>query len=203
MAAFAHAVELGADGVELDVRATADGQLAVVHDRHLPDGRRVGDVEAADLPDSVPLLGAALAACGQLLVNVEIKADTGDGLAVVDDVVAAIRAWAGRAIVSSFDPAVVDAVRERDPGVPTAQLTVLPDQGVDGLVAAVASRGHAAWHPHHAVLDEEVIAVVHAAGLRVNTWTVDDPARIVQLASWGVDAIVTNDVPTALRALGR
>jgi glycerophosphoryl diester phosphodiesterase len=203
VAAFAHAVALGAGGVELDVRATADRQLAVLHDGHLPDGRPIGAVDAADLPVSVPLLAAALEACGPLLVNVEIKADAGDGLAVVDDVVAAIAAWGGPTIVSSFDPAVVDAVRARDEGVPTAQLTYLLDQPLEDLVAAVAARGHRAWHPHHAMLDEAVIALVHRAGLLVNTWTVDDPARIAELAAWGVDGIVTNDVPTALQALGR
>ena len=45
--------------------------------------------------------------------------------------------------------------------------------------------------------------LAHAAGLGVNTWTVDDPARIAELAAWGVDGIVTNDIPTALAALGR
>ena len=37
----------------------------------------------------------------------------------------------------------------------------------------------------------------------MNTWTVDDPERIATLAGWGVDAVVSNDVPTALHALGR
>ena len=43
----------------------------------------------------------------------------------------------------------------------------------------------------------------HAEGLQVNVWTVDDPARIAELAGWGVDGIVTNVPDIARRALGR
>ena len=43
----------------------------------------------------------------------------------------------------------------------------------------------------------------HRAGLAVRAWTVDDPGRIAELAAMGTDAVVTNDVPAALEALGR
>ena len=49
IAAFALARVLGATWVELDVRVTADGALAVAHDAHLSDGRAVHEVLAADL----------------------------------------------------------------------------------------------------------------------------------------------------------
>jgi glycerophosphoryl diester phosphodiesterase len=71
--AFAAARRVGADGVELDVRATADGALAVHHDRHVPGVGDVTNVSAAELPGDVPLLGAALQGCAGLRVNVEIK----------------------------------------------------------------------------------------------------------------------------------
>lgn len=204
VAAFAAAVSFGADGVELDVRLTSDGALAVVHDGHLADGRAVADLGAADLPDGVCLLPAALAACAELLVNVEIKADgPGGGVPLASPVVEAARAWGGRVLVSSFDPATVDAVRAMATEIPTAQLTFLLDRAPAELVAGIAERGHSAWHPHHATLDAEAVALAHEAGLAVNTWTVDDPERIAALAAWGVDAVVSNDVPSALRTVGR
>ena len=73
LAAFRRAGEMGADGVELDVRRTADDRLVVHHDATLPDGRVIRTVAAADLPDSVPTLAAALDACADMFVNVEIK----------------------------------------------------------------------------------------------------------------------------------
>jgi glycerophosphoryl diester phosphodiesterase len=184
VAAFRYAVELGADWVELDVWAVDGFGLAVIHDH-----------PASPVPAGVPTLAEALEACGSMGVNVEIKA------APVGDVAAVVRAWGGEVLVSSFDPGVVDDARAA--GLPTAQLTHLLDRAVEDTVAWVAERGHRWWHPWFPLCDAEAIAAAHAAGLRVTTWTVDDPVRIADLASWGVDGIVTNDVPTALAVLGR
>src|SRR2546425_413652 len=76
--AFRAAGELGATWVELDVRRTSDGRLAVHHDAHLPDGRAIVDVAADDLPPAVPSLAVALEACAPLGVNVEIKNSPND-----------------------------------------------------------------------------------------------------------------------------
>lgn len=209
VAAFAGAVALGADGVELDVRLGADGSLVVHHDPIFADGRDVHAAACDDLPPDVCLLAAAFEACGEpgpdgFLVNVEIKADgPGGGVPLVDPVVAAIEAWGGRALVSSFDHRTVDAVRAAAPHIDTAQLTFLLDRPVDVTVEWIARRGHVAWHPHHASVDAAAVELAHTAGLAVNTWTVDDPARIAELAATGVDAIVTNDVAGARQALGR
>jgi glycerophosphoryl diester phosphodiesterase len=62
LAAFARAGGLGADGVELDVRRTADDRLVVHHDPRLADGRVIVDTPARDLPGHIPSLEAALAA---------------------------------------------------------------------------------------------------------------------------------------------
>lgn len=177
---FRRAAELGADWVELDVHDEG-GRLVVSHDLPAPAG--------------APTLAEALEACGAMGVNVEIKG------APAGAVVAAVRAWGGEVIVSSFDPAVVDAVRAVDPGVPTAQLTFLLDRPLDETLAWVVERGHRWWHPSHLIVDEATVAAAHAAGLGVNTWTVDDPARIAELASWAVEGIVTNDVATGRRVL--
>ena len=44
----------------------------------------------------------------------------------------------------------------------------------------------------HTALTEERVAAMHAAGLLVNCWTVDDPVRATELAAWGVDFITSN-----------
>lgn len=67
----------GADGVELDVRMTADGKLAVHHDAAVPGGRPIATIPAAELPAYVPLLEAAIGACQPMAVNVEIKHEPG------------------------------------------------------------------------------------------------------------------------------
>src|SRR5437762_9663704 len=95
--AFRGARELGATWVELDVRRTADGLLAVHHDARLADGQAIVDLRAAELPSHVPSLAEALDACAPLGVNVEIKNSPNDvdfdaAAAVVEPVVADIRA---------------------------------------------------------------------------------------------------------------
>ncbi len=72
-AAFRRARRAGADGVELDVRQTADGELVVVHDVDLPGVGPVHTVRSWELPPWVPSLDAALDACGDGVVDIEIK----------------------------------------------------------------------------------------------------------------------------------
>src|SRR5579885_2989239 len=120
IAAFEGARALGAGWVELDVRRCADGALAVHHDAELPDGRPLAELVAADLPAHVPLLAAALEAADGMGVNVEVKPHP--DLEVVGAVVDAIVAWGGPVLVSSFDAALVEAVRAQAPALPTALL---------------------------------------------------------------------------------
>src|SRR5579862_8036318 len=117
VAAFRAAAALGADGVELDVRRTADGALAVHHDPTLPDGRRIEAVARAELPSWVPSLTEALDACaGMALVDVEIKnspLEPGfDPVHAIGRRVAAALAGRPGLLVSCFNLATLDAFRE-------------------------------------------------------------------------------------------
>ena len=205
--AFARALELGGDGVELDVRRTADGALAVHHDAALPDGRLIVGLGEFDLPLYVPTLRAALEACGDALVNIEIKnvpidPDYDAEERVAAAVVALVQSLnaADHVVVSSFGLAAVDAVRAADPSIPTGWLTVSAYDQVRPI-ATVAEHGHGAIHPHYSTVTEELIAAARAAGIAVNTWTVDDPVEMRHLADLGVDALITNDVALAVETL--
>ena len=203
VAAFAAAVAVGADGIELDVRRTADGRPAIHHDPHLPDGRPIAALTAAELPSDVPLLDAALDACGDLVVNIEIK----EPPELAEIVVAEVRnrGIAGRVVVSCFDLATIDRVRGLDAGIPTGYLALAgrDPAAAERLVATCVDGGHTALHPWHPAVDEHLVTAAHAAGVDVHTWTVDEPARITELADLGVDAVVTNVPDLALRTLGR
>ena len=202
IAAFEAAVRLGADGVELDVHATADGAPAVHHDPRLSDGRAIADLTATELPGYVPLLDAALDACGSLAVNIEIK----EPRSIADAVVAIVRGRgiADRVVVSSFDLATIDLVLALDAGMPTGYLVAPAHRALAARSLGVCSqRGHRAFHPHHRAIDARLIDRAHEAGIAVNTWTVDNPNRMTALAAIGVDAIVTNVPDVALRTYGR
>ena len=196
LAAFRRAGEMGADGVELDVRRTADDRLVVHHDATLPDGRVIRTVAAADLPDSVPTLAAALDACADMFVNVEIKNGPDDPDFdptewVAHRVIAelATRTPHSRWLISSFRLETVDVCRRLLPSVPTAWLV---GPAPVEVVATCARHGHAAIHPWDRHLTFESVRAAHAVGLSVNTWTCDDPDRMRELIGWGVDGICTN-----------
>jgi glycerophosphoryl diester phosphodiesterase len=210
--AFFGAVEVGADGVELDVRRTADGQLAIHHDDTLPDGNALVDLAFADLPAQVTDLDHALEACAPLAtVNVEIKnwpddRDFDPTEQLADAVVDLLRQRDelddGRVLVSSFHLPTIDRVHELAPGLATGWLLGLVENPHE-LIGRAAERGHVAVHPHHVFVNEDFVRLAHDAGLAVNTWTCDEPERIRWLADLDVDAVITNTPDVALHALGR
>jgi glycerophosphoryl diester phosphodiesterase len=204
--AFELAVRLGADGIELDVRRSADDELVIHHDAHLPDGRVIRTTPSAELPEHVPTLDAALDACAGAFVNIEIKNDPREPDHDPTDWVAARmvdllerRVLGPRWLISSFRIETVDACRRLAPALRTAWLTL----GLDaGTIATTLEHGHAIVHPSVVGLAEADLRMAHAAGLAVNTWTCDEPARIAELLAWGIDGICTNvpDVALATRA---
>jgi len=209
VAAFVAAKELGADGVELDVHLTADGVVVVHHDGRLPGLGPFARLRSAELPPWLPSLAEALEACRPLRVNVEIKEGETDAgpardieLAVEAATLLAERDEAPSILVSSFSLPVLDAVRALRPNLATA---LLVDLDTDPMAALVTARehGHGGLHPFFACVNAALMTAAKDGGVAIRTWTVDDPARIAALAGLGVDAVITNDVAAALRALGR
>ena len=65
-----------------------------------------------------------------------------------------------------------------------------PDRAA--LIASAASLGLWALHPGRAYVTPELVAAAHAAGLRLNAWTVNDQSEIAAFAALGVDGIISN-----------
>jgi glycerophosphoryl diester phosphodiesterase len=196
--AFEFADKMGADGVELDVRLAPGGRLIVNHDP-LP-------IESAVL-DGYPVLADVLAACGDMLVNVEIKNSDDEAgydptVAVAELTIAEMRTHgdASRWIISSFDWATIQRCRELAPDLMTAYLVMAATPEV---IEQTAAAGHAAVHPWEPTVDQAMVDRCHAAGLAINTWTCNDPERLQELATIGVDGACTDVPDVALMALGR
>lgn len=216
LAAFRDAAALGADGVELDVHRSADGALVVHHDAHAPGVGVLAEHSAAAIRrvrPSIPLLAESLDACAGLLVNVEVKNLPGDADYDPDEraavgVVELLHARDRRddVLVSSFSLATIDRVRQLDAAIPTAFLTLVGFDPLDGAAIA-ADRGHAAVHPDVRSLvgpaADATVARAHALGLAVNVWTVNLPDEVRRLATVGVDAVITDAPDLARRALAK
>jgi glycerophosphoryl diester phosphodiesterase len=212
--AFAGALQLGADGVELDVRRTSDGALVIHHDAEIPGTGAIHELEAADLPAWVPGLDQALESCAGAVVNVEVKNapvepgfDPSERVAV--QVAAALSASAvspGRApahvIVSSFWPATLEAVRRAGPEIAVG-LLVHPLFDASQWADEAAALGCAALHPFHAQVTRELVEQAHDLGMSVLTWTVNERDDLASVAAAGVDGVITDHVTEAREALGR
>lgn len=212
MAAFRLAAAQGAHGVELDVRRTADRKLVIHHDAAVDGLGPIIEHTAAELSHHQPAIATfaeAMAACEGLIVNIEIKNSPMDPDFDTEDEVAAEvvtwvhdNGWADGVVISSFNPATVDRVRQLSGSVATGQLI---DPGADaGQQLLVAhQRGHRALHPHISSLNDSSQLALMARGLNMwlLTWTVDDPELIRALRDAGITGVITNDPAGAVAAV--
>ena len=193
LAAFEAAIARpGCDGVEFDVRASADGVAVVLHDDTLVrvQGRpeRADSLTAAELPEvGVPTLADVLTACGpEAFLDIELKEDLGD------TALGPIRAARGlpdgslaHAVVSAFEPASIATVRRLAPGV-ACWLNVddLEPATID-LAIALGCRGiFADWR----VIDARTAAAVARAGLDLAAFTFTNRRTLARLERLGVVA---------------
>ena len=202
--AFAEAKRLGADGVELDVRLTADGALAVHHDPVIAGLGPVADLAVSDLPTYVPLLADALAVCDGLVVDVEIKNDPaqpgydpGESVAALTAAALAEAGWTERVIVSSFQASTLRAAQVADGGLRLGALwSVFAD--ADAAVDLAVEEGWYAVHPFVTAVSPALVERAHRAGLAVNVWTVNSPQDLAALVELGVDGVITDLLANAL-----
>jgi glycerophosphoryl diester phosphodiesterase len=199
MAAFAHALSCGADGIELDVVVTRDDKLAVTHDLTLGDGRAVYAHLAAEL--SLPTLEQVLRlnAPRGFWFDIEAKSEPGrapEPRAYARLLSASIREGAlSRSIqVRSFDHSILRALREVEAEIPLAALI---DFDSGEWVTIARSAEASIISPHYSTITQERVALAHEAGIRVSAWTVNDADDWVRLATIGVDTIITDD-PAAM-----
>jgi glycerophosphoryl diester phosphodiesterase len=230
MPAFERAAELGVHGLELDVHLTRDGHLLVAHDDtarrmtgvgapwsalDLADAQRMDAGWGFVAPDGTrpfagrgigpPTLEAVLDAFPRLRLNVDIKRGGGAIGAALELV--RRRKAEDRVTIASFHTGTLVAVRRRGYGGETGL-----SRGEIGTLLAMPAvlwrqlpfTGTAAQVPvsQGAIRFDRTpfIAKCHNLGLRVDFWTIDDPATAERLLALGADGIMTND-PAALRPL--
>ena len=179
--AFQRAIELGADFVEFDVHASADGTLVVAHDR--PDGRSV-----------LPTVAEVLDLCrGRIGVMVELKRPY--SYRRFDVVPRTLALLDAAAVVVSFEPGAIAAVRRLRPELRTVQhVAAVP-------LAAAAARGCWAVGFSDRRATPRSVSRAHRLGLQTTVYTVNDATRMRELAELGVTGIFTDRPGLALRTL--
>ena len=199
-----------ADATEFDVRATRDGVPVLLHDRTLErfwgnpqgvDQLTLAEVQAlrARSPDGgidrIPTFEQVLDGTRGMLV-VDVKIDS--MLPALDAMITARGAYAR--IVFNGGPAMAQAVRGAIPGSRVLMSWSKPEPPPDELIARVAPFAiNLEWTEANAA----AVPAYRAMGLGVWCWTVDDPASALRARDAGVDAIISNDLPTIAVGLDR
>ena len=213
LAAFNLAAELGADGIELDVHLSKDGEAVVIHDFRLDattDGRgQVRDHSLAQLRDldagswfdaafagqRIPTLQEVVDVVGhRLLMNIELKTKGLRAEGLVAEVVRIVEDnnLSDRVVISSFNPIALRRVRRANPNL-SLGLLYSSDQTV---ILRKAWPRHLvqveALHPHYSLVTSKYVRWAREKGYRLHVWTADDPVVMQSLIQHRVDIIITN-----------
>lgn len=193
---FAAALAAGAQGIELDVHATADGVVVVHHDPITSAGLEIAATRWSDLN---PAGGAASGASGipslasvcdlvaqRTELFVEIK---GEG--IEEAVTAVLQRRQGTFAIHSFDHATIGRLaRARVP----YRLGLLFEDSVADAVQLLAEYGARDAWPHKRLINQPLVERIQRPGGRVIAWTVNSASEARRLAAYGVDGICTDDV---------
>jgi len=194
--AFERAVALGCDGIEIDVRRTADGRMVIVHDARVA-GRPVSRLTHRQLhermkPGQAPRLEEVLElAAGRITVDVELKED--DHVAQAMAIIGA-RLDPGQYVITSFRDDVLPQVKRHVPEARTGLLLGprLRRRELDRRIRQTAVDFVA---PHAALRRRRILAWAAERGMPAWLWTVNDPTVLRALRDDPRVAAVITDEP--------
>ena len=190
------AMELGVDGIEIDVRRSRDGEYFVFHDPEVPKLGAIADLPAARL-GALPTLDAFLPHATRGLVFLDIKMP----YPVRDLVKIAERHLpADRIIFGSFWHPFIREIKTYRPKLRGA--VTLEARLVDPVGAAREAKADI-LAINDRFIDSNTVQEAHRAGLEVYPWTVNELSEIKRLQSLRVDAIITDRPSRLLRPSNR
>ncbi len=219
MAAFKKAIELGADGIELDIHKCKTGELVVIHDADISRTTNgvgaVPDLTFDELTkasagvkfgseftsERIPLLSDVLKLIdGKLVLNIEVKNWPKQYPGLDDDLVTMLKSYPypDRIVISSFDHEILKSIHKK---APQYKIAVLDTAILLEPKSYTSKVGATIWNPDFHTLRADVVQRAKRSGLKVNVWTVNLPSEWEQAVSMGVDGIITDDTPGLIEFL--
>jgi len=210
--AFTLAVELGATGIETDVWLTMDGVAVLDHDGAVRSGlrrRALAEMDAADLPSSIPTVHQLYEAVGgSVEISVDVKAPAAAAL-VVD----AARAAGGddalrRLWLCSSDWRLAASWRDLSPAVRLVDSTRRRQvkEGIEKRASILAEAGVDALNMHHSDWNGGLTTLVHRFGVHAFAWDCQFDRVVAKMLVAGVDGVYgdhVQEMTTALQAWTR
>jgi len=212
--AYELAVEAGADGIELDVRRTSDGELIMSHDDRSPGFAPFVEMTLAEVRDGlpdIPTFVETLAAVPQKVwLNVEIKnfpdeADFDESRWTVEKAIETIVAYddPARIVLSSFDSETVRRAGAVRQDLLRGQLIRAPfdiDVGIEVATDLAAHALHANMG-YFGSAANETAAKIREADLAVVVWGANTTSDVHFVVEAGVDVLITDDPAMARRTI--
>lgn len=204
--AFAAALVLGADMVELDLRRTRDGVIVALHDQTLDRlwavDASVGDLDWSEVAAlgsgerRIPTLDETLAAVPcELMIDLTRREHVPGALSAVEA--------AGAFGRSLFVTGNVPALRMLRALSPEARIGLTWTEDTSPPLDLLTELGAEFWNPMFSLVTPSGVERVHESGRRVSTWTVDQEEDMTRVVAAGVDAVVSNRIGALVRFLGR
>lgn len=221
LAAFQKAVDLDADGVELDIQLTKDDQIVVIHDETIDrtsDGkgwvkdytleelrafnynRTKPEYKHADIPTMREVF-ELLKPTG-LFINIEIKTGVVFYEKIEEKILALTKEMGieDRVCYSSFNHYTVTRIHELKPD---AEVGFLYADGPIDMPSYGVKHGVNALHPALYNLQYDgFVKECKEKGLKLNVWTVNERPYMEMCCQYGVDAIITNYPDIAKEVVG-
>jgi len=191
VASFELCLQHGCDGFEFDVRLSSDGQPVICHDGTI-GGMEIGKSPSKSLP--LPTLQDVLRQFAhRAFLDIELKVA---GLERQTHSELRKHLPQKEYVVSSFLPGVLTAIHDLDAAIPLGFLCETKHQ-LRGWPVTPAK-----WViPQFDLASEELVGCVHAAGKKIMVWTVNHAERMREFATWGVDAIISDETELLVRSL--
>lgn len=220
--AFQKAFQMGADGIELDVQMTKDGELVVCHDETIGrtsngsgwiKDKTLAELKALDFSCgqkdfagvTIPTMREVfeLLAPTDMIINIELKTGIVFYLGMTKKLLDLTSecGFSDRVIYSSFNHYTIKHIREI---APEAKLGFLYADGTIDMPSYAIKHGVQALHPAlYNIQFPGFIEECRQRGLAVNVWTVNEEEHLGLCCKAGVDAIITNYPDKAFEIIGR
>lgn len=217
MIAFEEAFNAGADGIELDVQLTKDGEVVIFHDQmidRMTNGS--GTLSELTLKDilmvsidcllqdelseqKIPTLQDYLEWVHdkELVTNIELKTQNGADKGLESRVLDLIFYYGveEKVIISSFNRTNMARVKKQCPSIQTGLL--VPGCN-DHILRLTKDLGMDYIHPHASSLTKKVIDKASQYELGINTWTVNELSDLETISNEGIHSLIT-DFPDRLK----
>ena len=218
MLAFKSAVEVGCDGIELDVHLSSDGEVMIIHDEKLIRTAGVegvvSDYTRSELEKicagktkndefgftPIPSLEEYLDYVSKtdVFTNIELKTAPTYYPGIEEKTLRLVERfnYQDRVIFSSFNWLSIMKMKMLRPSLPVGALIDSPR--IDNIGFQLGDVGFECYHPSFKLIDQEVVNECHKSGVNVNVWTVNERRDMESCQSWGVDGLITNHPDLAM-----